>query len=118
MNQWSRNLNARSIALVERLDDGGVRRLMLYWILAASLACAIRISFARGGSVPEWILTSLPYALLVGAPAASLILALHWFRDGENLSQPVTRLAIFGRWNWWLPPGLARLVRVAPSPLR
>ena len=26
-------------------------------------------------------------------------------------------MALFGRWNWWLPPRIARLVRVAPSPL-
>jgi uncharacterized membrane protein YdfJ with MMPL/SSD domain len=26
-------------------------------------------------------------------------------------------MAIFGRWNWWLPPRVARVVRVAPSPL-
>jgi len=26
-------------------------------------------------------------------------------------------MAIFGRWNWWLPTRVARLVRVAPSPL-
>ena len=26
-------------------------------------------------------------------------------------------MAIFGRWNWWLPRPFARLVRVAPSPL-
>ena len=26
-------------------------------------------------------------------------------------------MAIFGRWNWWLPPRLARVVRVPPSPL-
>jgi RND superfamily putative drug exporter len=26
-------------------------------------------------------------------------------------------MAIFGRWNWWLPAPLARVVRVAPSPL-
>jgi len=26
-------------------------------------------------------------------------------------------MALFGRWNWWLPPPLARLVRVEPSPL-
>jgi RND superfamily putative drug exporter len=24
-------------------------------------------------------------------------------------------VAVFGRWNWWLPPGLARLLRVAPA---
>jgi hypothetical protein len=26
-------------------------------------------------------------------------------------------MALFGRWNWWLPPSLARLVRVPASPL-
>jgi len=26
-------------------------------------------------------------------------------------------MAIFGRWNWWLPPRVARVVRVQPSPL-
>jgi putative drug exporter of the RND superfamily len=26
-------------------------------------------------------------------------------------------MAVFGRWNWWLPASLARLVRVRPSPL-
>ncbi len=26
-------------------------------------------------------------------------------------------MMLFGRWNWWLPEGLARVMRVAPSPL-
>jgi RND superfamily putative drug exporter len=26
-------------------------------------------------------------------------------------------MAVFGRWNWWLPPSVARVVRVRPSPL-
>jgi RND superfamily putative drug exporter len=26
-------------------------------------------------------------------------------------------MALFGRWNWWLPPRVARFVRVRPSPL-
>ncbi len=25
-------------------------------------------------------------------------------------------VSMFGRWNWWLPPGVARLLRVPPSP--
>jgi RND superfamily putative drug exporter len=29
-----------------------------------------------------------------------------------------TLVSLFGRWNWWLPNGAARLLRVAPSPLR
>ncbi|MET9294787.1 MMPL family transporter [Streptomyces sp. NPDC003077] len=27
-------------------------------------------------------------------------------------------VAMMGKWNWWLPAGVARLLRVAPSPLR
>jgi RND superfamily putative drug exporter len=27
-------------------------------------------------------------------------------------------MALFGRWNWWLPDGVAKLVRVKPSPLQ
>jgi RND superfamily putative drug exporter len=26
-------------------------------------------------------------------------------------------MTLFGKWNWWLPTGLARIVRVEPSPL-
>ncbi len=26
-------------------------------------------------------------------------------------------MALFGRWNWWLPDGVARVFRVQPSPL-
>jgi RND superfamily putative drug exporter len=26
-------------------------------------------------------------------------------------------MELMGRWNWWLPSGVARVVRVAPSPL-
>jgi RND superfamily putative drug exporter len=27
-------------------------------------------------------------------------------------------MALFGRWNWWLPDGVARVFRVQPSPLQ
>jgi putative drug exporter of the RND superfamily len=26
-------------------------------------------------------------------------------------------MKLFGKWNWWMPERLARLVRVEPSPL-
>jgi RND superfamily putative drug exporter len=26
-------------------------------------------------------------------------------------------MKLFGRWNWWMPEGLARIIRVQPSPL-
>ena len=27
-------------------------------------------------------------------------------------------VSLLGKWNWWLPAGLARVLRVEPSPLR
>jgi hypothetical protein len=27
-------------------------------------------------------------------------------------------MKLFGRWNWWLPESVAKLVRVKPSPLQ
>jgi len=27
-------------------------------------------------------------------------------------------MAIMGRWNWWLPAGIARVIRTRPSPLQ
>jgi putative drug exporter of the RND superfamily len=27
-------------------------------------------------------------------------------------------VSLFGRWNWWLPAGIAKVLRVEPSPLR
>jgi hypothetical protein len=27
-------------------------------------------------------------------------------------------MRLFGRWNWWLPTGVARIFRVEPSPLQ
>jgi len=26
-------------------------------------------------------------------------------------------MKLFGKWNWWMPDGLARIVRIEPSPL-
>ena len=57
---------------------------------------------------------------IVGLQEFGLGLAVAIFVDAtivRSLLVP-SLMAIFGRWNWWLPPALARLVRVAPSPLR
>ena len=35
--------------------------------------------------------------------------------DGGALLVPAV-VSMFGRWNWWLPAGAARLLRVRPSP--
>ncbi len=59
---------------------------------------------------------------VAGAPSLKelgLGLAVAIFLDAtivRSLLVP-SLMAIFGRWNWWLPAPLARFVRVAPSPL-
>ena len=56
---------------------------------------------------------------IVGLQEFGLGLAVAIFVDAtivRSLLVP-SLMAILGRWNWWLPAPLARLVRVAPSPL-
>jgi putative drug exporter of the RND superfamily len=56
---------------------------------------------------------------VVGLQQFGLGLAVAVFADATIVRAVLvpSLMAIFGRWNWWLPPRLARLVRVAPSPL-
>jgi RND superfamily putative drug exporter len=56
---------------------------------------------------------------IVGLQEFGLGLAVAIFVDAtlvRSLLVP-SLMALFGKWNWWLPPALARLVRVEPSPL-
>ena len=56
---------------------------------------------------------------IVGLQEFGIGLAVAIFLDAtivRSLLVP-SLMAIFGRWNWWLPSPLARFVRVAPSPL-
>ena len=56
---------------------------------------------------------------IVGLQQFGLGLAVAIFLDAtivRSLLVP-SLMALFGRWNWWLPERLARLVRVEPSPL-
>jgi hypothetical protein len=96
---FAENLHQRSVALVDRLDRGH-RYWLFYWIVMASLACGLRFSADSFLSMPTTIqiASALTYALVIGAPVASVLLAFHWFRDGEALPQPRHRLALFGRW--------------------
>jgi len=74
-------------------------------------AAAIVMCAAFGGFVAGRI---------VGLQEFGLGLAVAIFVDAtivRSLLVPAL-MALFGRWNWWLPPPLARLVRVAPSPMR
>jgi RND superfamily putative drug exporter len=56
---------------------------------------------------------------IVGLQEFGLGLAVAIFVDAtivRSLLVP-SLMALFGRWNWWLPPRLARIVRTEPSPL-
>lgn len=99
MSEWGTVLYRRSVVLVERLDQGH-RQILLYWTMAASFACGVRLSIGSFTALPlpTQIVSALPYVLVVGAPIASLMLAFHWFRDSERFPQPDFRLARFGNW--------------------
>jgi hypothetical protein len=92
-------LQARSNVLVLQLESG-LPRLMLLWTVAISFACGLRVSLAAGPAQSSWtsMLSMLPYALVVAAPVASLLLALRWFPSDQIHSQPSTRMARFGQW--------------------
>jgi hypothetical protein len=83
--------NAVLLHLQTRLD-----RILLGWLFLAALACAARIALTPLQTFGVDVI--LPYLLLVFAPAMSVVLALRWFRDGDGLPQPKTRLATIGRW--------------------
>ena len=100
MNSIASKLQRRSVALVGTLNHGH-RALLLWWTIVASLACGIRLSAASFPSLPfqAQLASALPYVLVIGAPIASFLLALHWFRDGDHMLQPRIRLARYGRWH-------------------
>jgi uncharacterized membrane protein YdfJ with MMPL/SSD domain len=56
---------------------------------------------------------------IVGLQQFGLGLAVAIFVDATIVRAILvpSLMAVFGRWNWWLPASLARLVRVPPSPL-
>jgi RND superfamily putative drug exporter len=74
--------------------------------LVTSAALILFLSFAALGSGPEVFLKVFATGL-----AAGIILDATVVRA---LLVPAL-VALFGRWNWWLPAGVARLLRVAPS---
>ncbi len=99
-------MHRKSVVMLGSLE-GGLPRIMRYWLIAALLASALRIATSPlHGRAPE-LATILPYMLLVIAPLVSMGLALRWFADGERQPQPATRLARLGAWRI-IPSGEAR----------
>ena len=89
-------LRAKSASLLMSIE-GGLPRIMTIWFALAMTGCAIRIVASPIKGAPD-LSTFTPYILLVGAPLVSMGLALYWFRNGDQLPQPVYRFAIAGRW--------------------
>lgn len=89
-------LRAKSAALLSTIETG-LPRIMTFWFMLALSACGVRLATSNIHAAPD-VSTFLPYALLVGAPLASMGLALMWFAEGDRLPQPSTRLAVVGRW--------------------
>ena len=89
-------LRSKSASLLLSIESG-LPRIMTIWFALAMTGCAIRIAASPIRGAPD-LSTFMPYILLVGAPLLSMGLALIWFRRGDELAQPVYRLAIAGRW--------------------
>ena len=95
---FSQRMKTRSAALLLTLDNR-LDRILQCWLLLAGLTAAARIAFSPRLVPIAGFSTFASYMLLVIAPFASTLLALHWFRDGHLQPQPGTRLALIGRWN-------------------
>jgi putative drug exporter of the RND superfamily len=65
------------------------------------------------------------FAALASAPGTDIKVFASALGVGILLDATVVRallvpalVSLFGKWNWWLPVGVAKLLRVEPSPLR
>ncbi len=76
--------------------------------LVTSAALILFFAFAALASAPGTDIKVLGTALGVGILIDATIV--------RALLVPAL-VTLFGRWNWWLPDGLARIMRVEPSPL-
>ncbi len=70
------------------------------------------------------LILGLAFVSLASSPGTEIKVMATGLAAGILLDATVVRMllvpslvSLFGRWNWWLPAGLARLLRVEPSPL-
>ena len=97
LDQLSHKMKARSATLLIALDTR-LDRILKYWLLLAGLVCTARIAFIPGPVPGAALSTFASYMLVIVAPFASTLLALHWFRNGHLQPQPQFRLSRVGRW--------------------
>lgn len=96
-DRLSDHMRARSAALLLTIDQR-LHRILQWWLLGAGLIAAARIATAGHTMPVASASTCGSYLLVVFAPVVSTMLALRWFKDGDRQPQPVTRLAVIGRW--------------------
>lgn len=97
-DQLNRKMTARSVALLLAIDNR-LHRILKSWLLVAGFLSAARIALSSHVAGSAGLTTFTSYMLLVVAPFASTLLALHWFRNGHLQPQPAIRLARVARWN-------------------
>jgi hypothetical protein len=97
LDHISNKMRTRSSALLVALDSR-LERILLWWVLLASMASAARFALTPHSFPVASASTFGSYVLLVMAPFVSTLLALRWFSDGHLQPQPATRLARLGRW--------------------
>ncbi len=91
-----RRLNARSVALICRLEVD-LPVLALLWAAAAAFASGLRMAF--GGHVAGVMLPNLlSYTLIVAAPMVMMFVGLRWFPKGVLQPQPRLRVSRIGQW--------------------
>ena len=86
---------------------------------------AVVFGLARTGRLvtSAALILFLAFAALASSPGTDVKILATGLAAGILLDATVIRallvpavVSLFGRWNWWMPPGFARLLRVPPSP--
>jgi putative drug exporter of the RND superfamily len=90
-----------------RTDEAVVTGLGRTGRLVTSAALILFLAFVSMASGPETDVKILATGLAAGILLDATVI--------RALLVPAV-VSLFGRWNWWLPPGPARLLRVRPSP--
>ncbi|HEY5196492.1 MAG TPA: MMPL family transporter [Solirubrobacteraceae bacterium] len=91
---------------------------------SGSTATAVVEGIGRTGRLvtSAALILFLGFVAMATAPSTNVKMIATGLGAGIILDATVVRallvpaaVAVFGRWNWWLPPGLARVLRVAPA---
>ena len=92
-----------------------------------STAAAVERGLGRTGRLvtSAALILFFAFAALASAPGTDIKVFATALGVGILLDATVVRallvpalVSLFGKWNWWLPDGVAKLLRVQPSPLR